>query len=278
MVLGLSEKLSLKYHDIFNYPLSEDELTKWKFNTQSLNIDGHIFSKIRKLKIESRNGFYFLKGKNTLVKKRLERERYSKHKLTIAKKASRILRQIPYIKFVGITGSLAMNNAGKDSDIDLIIITSQNRLWTTRLIAYFYLLLNGIKVRKPRDKNENDKLCLNMWIDETKLGWNKRDRNVYAAHEISQIVPLIDKDEMYRKLIQTNHWIFFYWPNALVQPTRIKTKKAGHIKKAGALENILYRLQSIYMAKKITNENVGLHIALFHPNNWGKSVFKKLLS
>jgi len=39
---------------------------------------------------------------------------------------------IPWVKMVAITGSLAAYNPEKDSDIDMMIITKQNRVWITR--------------------------------------------------------------------------------------------------------------------------------------------------
>ena len=69
----------------------------------------------------------------------------------------------------------ALNNAKKNSDIDLLIITSKNTLWTTRIISFALLKFAGFKLRRAGDKNEKDKLCLNMWLDESDLVLKKRN-------------------------------------------------------------------------------------------------------
>ena len=85
--LGWGEVASLVYHDIFDYPLSLGELIKWRAGDK-LIIDNE------KLTISYKNGFYFFKGKEGIVLKRLLRERISARKLEIARKAGRILRLI----------------------------------------------------------------------------------------------------------------------------------------------------------------------------------------
>lgn len=195
---------SVDYHNIFDYKLTEEEAIRWQYK--------------KDLPLRGKSSLPSVKGKS-----QLQREKYSKSKLLIAKKAASLISIIPTVKFVGITGSLAMNNAGKDSDIDLIIITKSGYLWTTRFLCYVLIWLFNYKTRKPKDKFEKDKLCLNMWIDQEDLVWNKKDRNIYTAHEIAQIVPLINKDGTYQKFIYLNKWILNYWPNA-VKVTNFKNK------------------------------------------------------
>jgi len=264
MVLRPSEKLSVLYHDIFDYPLKKEELKVWncKKGTKS------------KIKVEEKNGFYFVKGREKIIEKRSRREKYSKNKLEIAKKASKLISKIPTVLFVGITGALAMNNASKDSDIDLFIITKKQKLWSTRFLVYGLLKVFGYKLRKPGVKNEKDKLCLNMWLDETSLAWEKKDRNIYTAHEMVQIKSLLNKQKTFEKLLQFNNWITNYWPNTIkiIKPTRIKRGDS----KIGFFEKMAYKIQYLYMRNKITREKVSINSAVFHPNDWGKRVINKL--
>jgi hypothetical protein len=175
---------------------------------------------------------------------------------------------------VAVTGSLAMENATDKSDIDLMIVTKSGTLWTTRLLSYFLLKLLNFKVRKPFDKNEKDKLCLNVWLDESSLAWMKR--NIYTAHEIAQIVPLVNKDKTYEKLLSKNNWILSYWPDS------VKIKKIKYAKSTSPswpfrfLEKTLYGIQRLYMKGKITSEVVSSDRALFHPQDWSKVVLDRL--
>ena len=250
MELKSSEITSQKYHDIFDYKLTNEEAFKWQYQAQKVIISG------------------------TKNKSRLQREKYSQKKLIIARKAANLIAKIPTVKFVGITGALAMNNAGRNSDIDLMIITKNGCLWTTRLISYLLTWLFGFKTRRPKNRLEKDKLCLNMWLDESSLVWDKKDRNIYTSHEIAQVIPLINKDKTYEKFLFANKWILKFWPNAVKveNSVRLSNFKSNR----SLIEKIAYELQYFYMKSKITREVVTHTRAVFHPNDWGKVVMEKL--
>ncbi len=169
--IDLGSLVSIKYHDLFGFALTDQELAKWRAGSLSS------YKQINKNQVLFKDGFYFLKGNRGAALKRVLRKKFSLKKTGIAKRAAFVLGRIPTIKMVGITGSLAMKNADEDSDIDLIIVTCRGTLWTTRVIGYLLLKFLGFNLRKPRDKNEKDKLCLNMWIDESDLAIDKQ--NIY---------------------------------------------------------------------------------------------------
>ncbi|MDP2631821.1 MAG: hypothetical protein Q8P30_03600, partial [Candidatus Uhrbacteria bacterium] len=99
--------------------------------------------------------------------------------------------------------------------------------------------------------------------------------NIYTAHEIAQIVPLVNKSNAYEKFLRCNRWILNYWPNSIKIPNyQIQISKS--VQKQNILENISYRIQYYYMSKKITREVVTPTRAIFHPNDWGKIVLSKL--
>jgi D-beta-D-heptose 7-phosphate kinase/D-beta-D-heptose 1-phosphate adenosyltransferase len=252
-----SNNISIKYHNIFDYKLSKDEAFKWQFRNQKTVVSGK---------------------KN---KSRLQREKYSQKKLLIAKKASKLISKIPTVLFVGITGSLAMMNSGKNSDIDLMIITKKNCLWTTRLLVYGLLRVTGYELRKPKLNNEKDMLCINLWLDESDLVWGKKDRNIYTAHEIAQVVPLFNKDKTYEKFLYLNRWILNYWPNSVDAKYigrsisyigNTKTQYTIYHILNTVIEYLAFNIQYWYMKNKITREIVTPTRAIFHPNDWGKKV------
>jgi predicted nucleotidyltransferase len=266
--LTIQEKTSVTYHNLFDYPLSFSDLIKWTSNKSIGNSQGKEINVIRK------NNFYFLEGREGLIYKRLLRKRISAKKNKIAKKAANILSFIPWIKMIAVTGSLAMENASEESDIDLMVVTKKGLLWTTRIFSYLLINLFGIQTRKPNDSNQKDKLCLNIWLDEGDLIWSKKDRNLYTAHEIAQIVPLVNKDNTYEKIIYQNKWILNFWPNAV----RINKKNEINSKNVNfsAVEKFAYWLQRNHMKSKLTRETVTPTRALFHPQDWGKIIEQKL--
>ncbi len=117
-----------------------------------------------------------------------------------------ILKWLPFVRFVGITGATAMTGYIPHDDVDLFIITKKDTLWTTRFFVVVLAKLLGIYGGVG--------VCLNLFFDEIDLTIPKIKQNSYIAHEILQMKPVIDKDNTYRILIEANTWIFSYFPNA----------------------------------------------------------------
>lgn len=276
--LTSNEKASVIYHNLFDYPLSFADLVRWESVKQLPNTNFQ-FS------ITNKRGYYFLEGREGLIYKRVSRKRISAKKMKIAKKVTKILSFIPGIKMVGITGSLAMQNSSEDSDIDLMIVAKDGNLWTTRLIVYFLINIFGIQKRSPNDKIQKDKICLNIWLDEGDLSWKQKDRNIYTAHEIAQIIPLVNKDKIFEKFLFQNKWILDYWPNSvkiknsqLIKDLKSKSSSAIKIKNFNLIEKLAFQLQYWYMKPKITRETITPTRALFHPQDWSKVVLGRLSS
>jgi D-beta-D-heptose 7-phosphate kinase/D-beta-D-heptose 1-phosphate adenosyltransferase len=268
-VLDPDEATSIIYHDIFDYPLTSAELIKWatgeKVNIQIKETDLFVYKK----------GVFYLAGREGLYFKKTMRKRSSKKKMKTAKKAAEFLSKIPTIKAIAVTGALSMNNADEDSDIDLMIITQKNTLWFSRAVSLVLLKLFGFKVRRFGQKDEKDRLCLNIWLDETKLAWNIKKRNIYTAHEIAQAKPLINKNGSFDTFLKANSWVKDYWPNAV--QTRGEVKSKNYTSSIFSyLEPFARALQLKYMEKKRTREVVGRNIALFHPIDWSGLVLTKL--
>lgn len=256
--------IALLYHDIFDYPLSAEDFPKWLPNSKAILKE--------KPTITFSNGFYMLEGKEHLAAKRKKAEKISIQKLFLAQKAAKILAFLPSIQMVGLTGSLAMKNARAGSDIDMLLITKNQNLWTTRILAYFMLKFFGISVRKAGEREEKNKLCLNMWMDESDLYFNKQ--NIFTAHEVAQIVPLINKNHSFERLIHINKWIYDYWPNAVAHKRVGKRKVSKSM--LSVVEPIAYQLQILYMKNKRSREVVTPTRAFFHPFDWGENVLKEL--
>lgn len=278
--------LSVCYHDIFDYPLNEIEIKRWVTGIKARKV-----YRIKNIKLNKVGNYITIKGREFLVNKSKKYTEYSNEKIKIAKNTASLIGKIPTVKLVALSGSLAMNSAKKNSDIDLMIITEKGTLWSTR--AFVWVLLKIIKtpLRKPHEKKEKDKLCLNLWLDDSSMVWEKNKRNIYTAHEISQLKPLIDKKDTYIKLRRLNEWTYKYWPNS----GEILAGKDGNLLKIHnnnekmndflrlffsrlliLTEPIFFQLQFLYMRNKVTNETISRNIALFHPNNMSDHVRNRL--
>lgn len=264
VLLTDEEAASIVYHDIFDYPLSAFDLIKWTAGKKvRLN---------QNVEIAKKKGYFFISPKEGIILKRLMRERSSKRKLELAKKVSFLLSFLPTVRLVAVTGAVAMMNAGETADVDLMIVTRRGSLWTTRAVAYFLLNFFGFKIRRPKEKDEKDKLCLNIWLDEDNLAWVKGKRNIYTAHEVAQTVPLVDKEETYACFLWQNRWIKDYWPLAV----RLAEKKAKMGRFPKTIETLFRTVQFWYMRGKRTTEVVTKGKAIFHPFDWSQLVLSKM--
>ena len=278
MTLLYSTLATLAYHDIFDYPLTLSEvrhLLVGKKATQA-PVGQELARLVKAKKIGAKDGYFYLKGRAKTVNLRKQRSRWSKAKLKRASFFAQILKVIPTIKLVAISGALAMKNCHKDDDIDLVLITSAGSLWTTRFFANILLL--PFK-RDPRGQKIANRACLNVFIDESDL--KIRPQNLYFAHEICQMKPLWDRDGTYSRFIQANSWVKKYLPNW--QPQAVVNGKS---KKIYSLFTINYSLlkplealakwgQLAYMKSKITTEKIGKHQLFFHPADTGKWVMRE---
>src|SRR5688572_24668802 len=118
---------TLIYYDLFNFPLKAWEIHKWLIGREASlkQIEKTLNVLIKKSKINTKKDYFFLAGRSRLVKERIAKEQVSKSHLQTAKNISQLFKLIPWIKLVGVSGSLSMMGSSQRDDIDLFIITSQ---------------------------------------------------------------------------------------------------------------------------------------------------------
>lgn len=266
---------TLIYSGNFDYPLNFEEICRWLIAERAADkavARGVLKKLVAGKKIESKSGYYFLPGQQKTINLRLQREKFSREKLLVAEKTAEKLRAVPFIKLIGVTGALSMNNADKNDDIDLMIIAAKDTLWLARLLIVLFSPILGIKRRKPKDRSVKDKICFNLFLDEADL--EIKEKNLFTAHEICQIKPLYNKDHAYERFLAANDWIKNYLPNAT--PTASWRPSAASVCLLSLLNRITFYLQYFYMKSKITNEKISLHQAFFHPKDLSSQILKGL--
>ena len=218
---------TLIYFDIHDYPLTVMEVWKWLYRDYAdktqIGTDGSwinhgSITDIQKIinqmsdKVESKDGFYFLKGRGELIKIRLDRYNLTEQKFKRARKFVKILWLIPFVRCVMVVNRLAYSNVHQNSDIDLAVVVQKNRLWLTRLLSIG--LFNLLKVR-PKQINRAKAIDLSFFISEDSLNLEslKNDEDVLFPFWVSQFVPVYD-DGIFDKLVKSNQWIKDYLPNS----------------------------------------------------------------
>lgn len=264
---------ALAYADIFQYPMTVREITRWiptaKHVSKSV-VQQALHGLIKEGRITFVAPFAVVKKHTANIGIHAERLVYSQKKWKRAYAVSRFLRLIPTVLYVGVTGSLAMNNAGIGDDIDICIVTAKDAVWITRLLATVVVELVS-KRRHPGSKNVQDTICLNMFLAENSLKMTGEQQDVYIAHEILQMVPLWERKGIEKKLLTVNSWVKKYYSHAYEERLMLRVKR---IRRTPAWE-VFFRfwekpvryIQLRYMAGRRTTEVITDTVIRFHPTD-----------
>ncbi len=106
------------------------------------------------------------------------------------------------------------NNARRDSDIDLFIITSANRLYLTRFLIT--LVLTVMRLRR-HGKKVIDRLCLSFYVSEDSLEFEQikvGEKDPYLVYWMANLFPLYDRGG-YDEFLAKNSWLKNNLPNHL---------------------------------------------------------------
>jgi hypothetical protein len=277
---------TLLYHSIFDYPLTIEEIHRYLVSEKAvlpLTLKKEIDLLTKEKKIISDHNFFVPRFKipnsGSVAALRLRRQKISAEKMIIAVRAAKVISMIPWVKMVAVTGALAMENADKNDDIDLMIVVSKNRLWAVRPLVMILISIFFKRRRPlPNAQTNNNAICLNLWLDESSLAIPADQHNLYTAHELAQMKPVVNRNVTYEKIMWENRWGRKYLANAW---KRLEGWQVNRSKKPNILAfqpyslfnpfnllNILaFNLQFRYMKSKMTNERVSTHSAFFHPGN-----------
>lgn len=220
---------TLVYYDVLDRPLTGWEVFKylmqsWK-NLELLNycsiaphnnklkevlenLDNS--SELNKL-ISQKNGFYFLKNRQRIIKQRIERQKMADQKWKKAKRLIKLLQVIPFVRLVMVSGSLAMNNTKDKSDADLLVITKAGRIWTCRGLITLFVHIIGYRRHGNLTK---DRICLNHYLTDKSL--KIPFKSLYNAQTYAHLVPVLNIT-LYRRFQKANKWIkdyLVFYPNA----------------------------------------------------------------
>ena len=267
---------TLAYHDIFDYPLDSSEIDDLLIRKKARkeSIAGELERLSVMGKIGQSDRYFFLKNRKKITRIRKLRTRYSQKKLKRAAFFAGLLRIVPSVKLVAISGALSMENSRRSDDIDLVVVTSRGLLWTTRFLANVLLFLFK---RDPAGQKISDRACLNMFLDESDL--SIKDHNMYTAHEICQMKLIWDRNGTYRKFIRANSWFLEYLPNwyegsQFTVHSSQKRKLSTLNSQLSSIESVFKNFQLWYMKNKLTTERISSTQLFFHPKDTQEKVLK----
>ncbi len=264
--------IPLLYSSIFHFPLTQREL--WYFLPKKLSYVSFLKTLSDLPELLLKDNFVTLKGRNEWIETRVINEKKVTEKREEMKKLLSPLSFISWILFIGISGSLGAGQYQKKGDIDLFLITKSHTLWLTRCIVLLFLVYKGV-LRTKKSVNTTELVCVNMLLDEEKLSFPQKQRDIYTAREIHQLFPVINKESIYERFIWKNSWTFPFFPNAknAISPSIAPSSKVLGVTRF--FNFLCYHLQLFSIRKTQTIETVSLHLAAFHPVDYRMRILRE---
>jgi hypothetical protein len=199
---------TLVYADLFDYPLTHFEIQRYLIGEAAATsrVTALLVGDAGLRRHVDRTGdWVHLAGRSHLAKVRRERAAVSADLWPIARHYGARIARLPFVRLVGVTGALAMNNAAVGDDIDLFTLVQPGRLWLCRL---FILAIVRLAARRGTT------LCPNFLLSTDHLRLS--ERNLFTAHEIAQMVPLT-RTPWYDAFLDANGWVRDFLPNAFAE-------------------------------------------------------------
>ncbi|MES2372760.1 MAG: hypothetical protein V4557_09285 [Bacteroidota bacterium] len=192
------------YFDMFHYPVSLTEIHRFlHVSISTRQMEPLLQQLVDQKKIFSFGEFYSLRNDHSLVTQRRNGNERADRLLPTAYRVGKLLHRFPFVKGVGISGSLSKNYADEEADIDFFIITEANKLWIARS------LLHGLK-KLSFIFGKQHWLCMNYFVDETAL--ELIEKNIFIATEVVTLKPVVVSSAM-QKFFSANDWTKSYFPN-----------------------------------------------------------------
>ena len=287
--LGAAIDRTLQYYALFRYPLQVPDIRR---HCGVMCSDEDIFHYLSgpqaQDKIYCLDGYYSsLPDIAALLERRIQGNEHAARDMPGAGRVGRLIYQFPFIRFVGISGSLSKGYSDHQADFDFFIVTQKDRLWISRTLLHLFKKMTFIA-------GQQHKFCMNYFIDGSAL--LLEERNIYTATELSSLVPVCGTDT-YRRLMLANSWVTHLLPNYKPGAALSLHDKNGPVKKIlsgiislmnpAGLNRFLMRLTDKKWRKKWAAKGypaedydlafkTTLHISKNHPANYQKRILAAL--
>lgn len=212
----------LLYFDIFHYPLTRSEMMLYLPGPAGeKNIDLCLDELVKNGELFFHSGFYSIQNNPLLAVRRKQGNERARQLLKKGLKIGKFLYRFPFVRAVGISGSLSKNFADEKADIDFFIITRANRLWLARTFMHLYKKLTFLTGRQHY-------YCMNYYVDEKAL--LLEEKNIFTAIEIKTLLPVRGTQTLY-EFNSVNEWSDSWLPAFPAKKQESPDRKAGLVKK-----------------------------------------------
>jgi len=205
--LESSIRATIEYFDIFDHPLTLDEIRRhlFAFYTDDIKEVAQAITRIEDVKMVG--PYYVLNGRDEIAKMRRTRL-ILEEKLWFKVRDYRwLFRVLPFIKLVGVVNSLAYGNVNEQSDIDLFVVVEKGRLGSARFFMKLFTHILGIRVHH---KKKSRRFCLSFFVTEDALNLSKLAHKFdpYLAYFVRTMAPVFGSKKTYVDFLKANEeWV-----------------------------------------------------------------------
>ena len=191
------------YASLFDYPLAPAQL---EASLIGVRADAATIerwwrdSDLLQAAIEHRDGMYFPAGRSDLVGTRSRREALSRELLDRDRRILALVSNMPFVRMVALSGSLAHLNAEGSADLDLFVITAPHRVWSVTVTTLVLAKLLGWRKR----------VCMNYVVSERALAIEPCD--LFSANQIIHLRPLTGHS-VFNHFVKSNGFVRQIYPN-----------------------------------------------------------------
>ena len=213
----------LAYFDMFSYPLSEGEIRLFLDRTiPADHLEYLLEEMVMDRSIFRFENLYIVRNEASLIARRRNGNSKAIPLIQKARKISGFLYWFPFVRGIGISGSLSKNYADENTDIDFFIITQANRLWIARTCMHLFKKLTFLVGRQHW-------FCMNYYVDEYAM--QVHEQNIFTATEVVTLVP-VHGNGVLTNFFNANNWVKEYFPNHPAKTGNTVKPKEAFIKRS----------------------------------------------
>jgi hypothetical protein len=191
------------YASLFEYPLTLGELHQTLLESSLTSkeiLRTYNASPRLRAGIEHSGGCFVPAGRTSWIAQRRRREARSWALVKRHRRLLALLRHLPYVRMVALSGSVAASNADKGADLDLFVVTKGPRVWLITLAVIALAKLLG----------QRRVVCLNFVVSDHQLSIARED--LFAANQIIHLRPL-SGPETFQAFLDANPFVRRFYPN-----------------------------------------------------------------
>jgi hypothetical protein len=273
---------TIAYFNLFDYPLRKNEIFGFLGHCDDYReFENALKNLVEEFHVFRIGDFYSLQNNSKLAIRRYRGNENARIMLGKAKWGASIIASFPFVRAVGVSGSLSKLFADENSDIDYFIITAANRLWIARTLLHVFKKLTFLF-------NKQHYFCMNYFVDEAEP--DILEKNIYTATEVVTLLPLRG-DDVFERFFKINHWAQTFFPNKNISnPPLLRTRKNWFVlfvekiltnRIGNAADNFLMKLTAKSWDKKTRDkkmDNKGILLGMHTGKHFSKpnpSFFQK---